>query len=194
MALTTAAKIRASWINIGDSTQDARLGVLIAQAESIIDGICKQPIAAASVTYDFSTDGDRTFVLPYTVPVVLTSLQYKANPSDAAWTTVTGAIVTKVDGVWQVYYESGLTRGYLWRMNATVGYDGATHLVPKDVENVCEEMVVELFKFTDFSGRENRFGLQSVASAEGGVTSTIIYRQLTDRFRAKLSRYIARVW
>lgn len=194
MALTTAAKIRASWINIGDSSQDARLGVLITQAESIIEGICKQPIASASVTYDFTSNGDRVFVLPYTVPVVLTSLQYKTNPTDAAWTTATGAIVTKVDGVSQVYYESGLTSGYLWRVNATVGFDGVTHVVPKDVENVCEEMVVELFKFTDFSGRENRLGLRSVASTEGGVMTTTIYKELTDRFRSKLSRYIARVW
>jgi hypothetical protein len=102
--------------------------------------------------------------------------------------------VTKVDGVYQVYYETGLTTGYLWRVNATVGFDGTTHVVPKDVENVCEEMVVELFKFTDFAGRENRLGLRSVASTEGGVMTTTIYKDLTDRFRSKLSRYIARVW
>jgi hypothetical protein len=194
MALTTAAKIRGSWLSISDTTQDARLGVLIAQAESIIDGICRQPIAAASVTYDFTSTGERVYVLPYTVPVVMSSLQYKTDPSDANWTTVTGAIVTKVDGVWQIYLEGGLTRTYLWRMNATVGYDGVTHTIPKDVENVCEEMTVELFKMTDFSGRDNRLGLRSVASTEGGVMTTTIYRDLNDRFRAKLSRYIARVW
>ncbi|CAB4141846.1 hypothetical protein UFOVP422_20 [uncultured Caudovirales phage] len=194
MALTTAAKIRATWLNIGDNTQDTRLGVLIAQAEAVMKSICKQPLASESVAYEFSGDGLQTRILPYTVPVVLSSLQYKAAPTDATWTTATGAIVVKSEGVNQLYLENGMTRGYLWRMNATVGYDGTTFAIPKDLETTCEEITVELFKSTDFSGRENRFGIATLSTTEGGQVQTTKYVSLMDSFRGKLSPYIVRFW
>lgn len=194
MALTTAAKIRATWLNISDNSQDARLGVLIAQAEAIMKSICKQPLASEAVAYEFTGDGLQTRILPYTVPVSLSSLQYKASPTDAAWTTATGAIVVKTEGINQIYLENGLTAGYLWRMNATVGYDGATFAVPRDLEATCEEITIELFKSTDFSGRENRFGIDTLSTTEGGMVQTTKYRDLMDSFRGKLSPYIVRFW
>lgn len=194
MALTTAAKIRATWLNIGDSSQDTRLGVLIGQAEAMMKGICKQPLASEAVTYEFTGDGLQTRILPYTVPVVLTSLQYKANPTDAAWTTATGAIVVKTEGVNQVFLENGITAGYLWRVNATVGYDGSTYAIPKDLETTCEEITIELFKATDFSGRENRFGIETLSTTEGGAVQTTKYVSLMESFRGKLSPYIVRFW
>jgi hypothetical protein len=133
----------------------------------------------------------QTYILPYTVPVTLTSLQYKEHVDDATWTTATGAIVVKADGVYQVYYAEGLNY-VLWRANVTVGYTDAN--TPADIKSVCSEMVVELFKNTDYSGRENRIGLQSVASSEGGTTVTTVYRDLTNRFRARLAPYIVRAW
>lgn len=194
MALTTAAKIRATWLNISDNSQDARLGVLIAQAEAIMKSICKQPLASEAVAYEFTGDGLQTRILPYTVPVSLSSLQYKASPTDAAWTTATGAIVVKTEGINQLYLEDGLTSGYLWRMNAAVGYDGATFAIPKDLEATCEEITIELFKSTDFSGRENRFGIDTLSTTEGGMVQTTKYRDLMDSFRGKLSPYIVRFW
>lgn len=193
MALTTATKLKASWLNITTTDHDTKLGVLIAQAEAIIKGICKQPIASETVAHDFSGNNLQTYLLPYTVPVVLTSLQYKENPDDAAWTTATGAIVVKADGVWQVYYENGLTYS-LWRANMTVGYDGTTYTIPKDIENIAEEMTVELFKATDYAGRENRFGVGTLSTTEGGVTQTTQYKSLDQRFRLRLRPYILRAW
>lgn len=194
MSLTSAAQIRATWLNIGDNTQDTRLGVLIGQAEAMMKGICKQPLASEAVVYEFSGDGLQTRILPYTVPVVLTSLQYKAVPTDATWTTATGAIVVKTEGVNQIFLENGITAGYLWRLNATVGFDGATHAIPKDLETTCEEITVELFKATDFAGRENRFGISTLSTTEGGQIQTTKYVSLMDSFRGKLSSYIVRFW
>lgn len=191
MALLTVTELKANWLNIGDSSQDTRLQALINQAGAMIDGICKQPIVQATGPYDFIGSHHQTQLLPYTVTTTLSSLQYKEDVLDAAWTTATGAIIVKADGVYQVYYEDGLTYP-VWRANVTVGYTDAT--CPYDIKSVCGEMVLELFKNTDFSGRENRLGLQSVASAEGGTTTTTIYKDLTTRFRSRLAPYIVRAW
>jgi hypothetical protein len=191
MALVTVSEIKTSYLNIGDSTQDTRILWFILQAGLIIKGICKQPIETETVALDFVGNRMQTYLLPYTVPVTLTSLQYKEHVDDATWTTATGAIVVKADGVYQVYYAEGLNY-VLWRANLTVGYTDAN--TPADIKSVCSEMVVELFKNTDYSGRENRIGLQSVASSEGGTTVTTVYRDLTNRFRARLAPYIVRAW
>ena len=191
MALLTVTELKSQWLNIGDSSQDTRLAALINQAGAIIDGICKQPIVQQSGQYDFTGSVYKVQVLPYTITTALTSLQYKEEITDAAWTTASGAILVKADGVYQVYYDDGLTHP-VWRANVTVGYTDAT--CPYDVKSVCGEMVLELFKNTDFSGRENRLGLQSVASAEGGTTTTTIYKDLTTRFRSRLAPYIVRAW
>ncbi|HBB26309.1 MAG TPA: hypothetical protein DCZ59_08600 [Bacteroidetes bacterium] len=192
MPLTTTNKLKTTYINIPDSSQDARLTSLIGQATAIIKGICKQPVDGEAVGFEFAGTLERTYLLPYTVPVVLTSLQYRATP-DVAWTTVTGGFVYKADGVWSLYYEGGLTTG-LWKANMTIGYDGTTNAVPADLESVCSEMVVELWKNTDFAGRENRFGLASVAQSQGGQTQTTTYRDLSIRFRQRLAPYIMRAW
>ena len=192
MALTTANKLKTTYINIPDSTQDTRLTTLITQATSIIKGICKQPVDGEAVAFDFAGTRERTYLLPYTVPVVLTSVQYRGTP-DEAWTTVTGVIAYKTDGVWSLYYEGNFGTG-LWRANMTIGYDGTTNAVPADLESVCSEMVVELWKYTDFAGRENRFGLASVAQSQGGQTQTTTYRDLSARFRQRLAPYILRAW
>lgn len=191
MALVTVQEIKTSYLNVGDSSSDTRILTLIGQAGSIIKGICKQPIEQETIALDFVGNKTQTHLLPYTIPVTLTSLQYKENVDDAAWTTATGAIVVKADGVYQVYYDEGLNY-VLWRANLTVGYTDAT--APADLKSVCSEMVVELFKNTDYSGRENRLGLQSVASSEGGTTTTTIYKDLTSRFRQRLAPYIVRAW
>ena len=191
MALLTVTELKASWLNIGDSSQDTRLAALINQAGAIIDGICKQPIVQQSGPYDFTGSQYKVQLLPYTVTTTLSSLQYKEEVTDAAFTTATGAILVRADGVYQVYYDDGLTHP-VWRANVVVGYTDAT--CPYDIKSVCGEMVLELFKNTDFSGRENRLGLQSVASAEGGTTTTTIYKDLTTRFRSRLAPYIVRAW
>lgn len=189
MALLTVTELKANWLNIGDSSQDTRLAALINQAGAIIDGICKQPIVQDSSVFEFVGTHEQVQILPYTVTTTLTSLQYKEEPDDAAWQTASAGIIVRTEGVYQVYLKDGLTYP-LWRVNTTVGFTDAT--CPYDIKSVCGEMVLELFKNTDFSGRENRFGLQSVASAEGGTTTTTIYKDMTARFKQRLSPY--RVW
>lgn len=193
MSLTTVAELKSTWLNIGDNSQDTRLAFLIGSAGALIKGICKQPIDAEAISLEFIGTGKQTHLLPYTVPVTLNSLQYKETVDAPTWTTVSGAIIVKAEGVYQLYYENGLS-ALLWRANITVGYDGSTYPVPSDVKEVCSEMTVEMFKMTDYGGRESRFGVNSIANAEGGTTQTTQYKDLTARFRQRLSPYILRAW
>lgn len=193
MALQTVSEIKSTWLNIGDNSQDTRLLSLIGAAARIIKGICKQPIDAESIQIDFVGTGNQTHMLPYTVPVTLTSLQYKETVDAATWQTATGAIIFKADGITHLYYEPGLN-AVLWRINVTIGYDGTTHVVPDDIKEVCAEMVIEMFKMTDYGGRESRFGVNSIANSEGGTTQTTQYRDLTARFRNRLAPYVLRAY
>lgn len=187
MALTTVTKLKTVWINDQTNANDSRLAALITQAEGIINGICRQPVTGKTVAHDFVGDSNRVHMLHYTVPVVLNSLQGRDNPYDA-WETVTGPVLFTSGGVTSIYKDDSFTQ-VLYRANLTVGYDGTTNAVPADLEEICSEIVVELFKFTDFGGRENRFGVQSIAVNQGGQTQTTVYRDLTNRFKSRLRPY-----
>jgi len=187
MALTTVNKLKTVWINDQSSANDSRLASLITQSESIINNICKQPVTGQAVAYDFVGDGNRVHLLHYTVPVVMNSIQERDNPYDA-WSTITGPVVFNTGGVTSLYKDDGFVK-VLYRANLTVGYDGTTNAVPADLEEIASEIVVELFKMTDFGGRENRFGVQSIAVNQGGMTQTTVYRDLMARFKSRLRPY-----
>ena len=189
MALTTASAIRASWLDADATTHDTRITVLIGQATGIMEGICKQPLDPVSVERISQGNGGTLYMLPYTSPVTLTTLKYKNELDDAAWTAVTGAVVVKIDGVQYVYLGDGFTQPW-YQFTLSVGYSS----VPNDLANICSEMVVELFKMTDYNRSDSRFGIQSLAGGEGGVTSTTVYRDLASRFERKLSPYKLRAW
>jgi len=187
MALTTVNKLKTIWINDQSSANDARLGALITQAEGIVNSICRQPVTGKAVAYDFVGDQNRVHMLHYTVPVVLNSIQERDNPYDS-WTAVTGPVVFATGGVQSLYKDDGFVKVF-YRANLTVGYDGTTHAVPADLEEIASEIVVELFKMSDFGGRENRFGVQSIAVNQGGMTQTTVYRDLMMRFKSRLRPY-----
>jgi hypothetical protein len=187
MALTTVNRLKTVWLNDQSSANDTRLAALITQAESIINNICRQPVTGQSVAYDFVGSQNRTHILHYTVPVVLASIQSRNNPYDS-WTTITGPVVFSTGGVKSLYKDDSFTDVF-YRANLTVGYDGTTHVVPAALEEICCEMVVDLLKMTDFGGRENRFGVSSIAVNQGGMTQTTVYKDLTTRFRQRLLPY-----
>ena len=137
MALTTAAAIRASWLDVDSTTHDTRLGVLIDQATAIMESICKQPLDVVAVERVTQGTGETLWMIPYTSPVTLSSLKYKSELDDAAWTTVTGAVVQKINGVQYVYLGGGFVQPR-YQFNLSVGYSS----VPNDLVNICSELVV----------------------------------------------------
>lgn len=190
MAITTNTQIKTNYLNISGSTYDSILTALIAQAESIMKSMCYQPLSVETgMILEFTGNGSTEHLLSYTVPVSLTSLEYKEKPSDASWTSVTGAVAYKADDVQRLYLEEGFVYPF-YRATADIGYS----TVPDDLVNICSEMVVELFKATDYTDSDNRFGLASLATNEGGMSATTTYRDMMARYKDKLKKYKRRSW
>lgn len=188
MALTTALQIRTNYLNITDSSQDTLLTSLIAQAQSIMESMCDQPLAQASQDVYFVGTGTHSKLLDYTVPVALTTLYYREEPDDS-WTTVTGAVVYESDNLTRLYLSTGFIEPF-YKATISVGYSST----PNDLVSICSEMVVEMMASTDFGLGQNRFGVASLATSEGGVTQTTVYRDLQARFRERLRGYMRRTW
>lgn len=186
MALTTASAIRTNYIG-ADSSYDAVLTVLIAQATALMEKHCGQPLDQQTVTREVWGNGSQFVLLPYTVPVTLSTLEYKAQYDSAAWSTVTGAVIIKDRGTAQMYLQTGFVYP-LYKATLSVGYS----TVPADLVNVCSEMVVELFKASDNSRDPNRFGLSSIAGSEAGQSATTVFRDLANRYKDKLKPYKVR--
>lgn len=190
MPITTPAALRANYLNIPDSSQDTILTALIAQSQKMMESITMQPLEQASLTEYFDGTGSMYWTIPYTVPTTISGLAYRVLPSDN-WTTVSGAVVYTSDKLQRLYYGDGLTAKF-WRANLSVGWSSGS--MPADLINICSEMTLELFAATDYGGGQNRFGLASLAEAQGGITSTTVYRDMMSRYHAKLRPYILRLW
>lgn len=194
MAITTIANIKANYLGLTDSGKDSVLTAMLTQATSLAESICHQPLDAQTVVYDFSGDGSQAHVVPFTTPVQLSTLQYKQLPTDAAFTSVTGAVAFKADHLWHLYYEDAFTYT-LWRATLTVGYDGSTYAVPADLVNIVSEMVVDLYRNTNHTAKENRFGLTSVSVSDGaGMTTTTVLADMRKRWKDKLKPYTRKVY
>lgn len=191
MSVTSVANLKAYWLNIAeaDTTHDTLLGVLLLQAESLAKDICHQPIAQESVTYEFRGNGLQSFLLPYVkVPVALTTLKYRALPSDT-YATDTGGTVYKLDHLHRIYHSTGFTYT-MYEAVLSVGYTSAT--CPPSLVEVISEMVKELFALTGKEDSNERFGVSSVSKSEAGLTTTVAFKDLRESFKAKLAPYIAR--
>ena len=188
MALTTALQIRTNYLNITDTSQDTLLTALIGQAQAIMESLCDQPLDQASQDVYFVGTGTHSKLLDYTVPVSLTSLYYREEP-DASWTSVTGAVAYESDNLTRLYLSTGFVEPF-YKATMAIGYS----TVPSDLVNICSEMVVEMMASTDFGIGQNRFGVASLASSEGGVTQTTVYRDMQSRYRERLRGYMRRTW
>lgn len=193
MALTTIARIKADYLNIGagDTTYDTQITNWLAAAESIAKDICGQPLAQETVTHEWTTRGGTTYVLPYVkVPVTLTSLHYR-DEQDDSYTSITGAVVYKADGMHSIFAPNAFANRW-YKATCAVGYISTD--APASLVNVISEMVHEMYKSTDYGGKDNRFGISSVATTEGGTTSTTVLADMSKKFRTRLMPWKVRGW
>ena len=165
MALISRTVFKSDWINIGTTTTyDAMIDRFIDSVEAEIAGICMQPIDLTTVFREFTGDGKNTHVLPYSVPVSITTLSTREEPTDA-WTTVTGAAIFSPNGITKIYHEDGFSEPY-YGVTLTVGYTTA----PEDVQTCAYELCKELWLETPLAAQVERFGVSSITEAEAGVS------------------------
>ena len=129
--------------------------------------------------------------MPYVkVPVSLTTLAYR-DEQDDSYTTITGAVVYVADGLTSIYAPNAFANRW-YKATCAVGYTSSD--APASLVHVISEMVHEMYKATDFGGKDNRFGVASIATSEGGTTMTTALLDMRPRFALRLSPWKVRLW
>lgn len=187
MALTTKAIIKSDWLNIasGDTSRDAMIDRMILAIEAEIKNICNQPVDATTVTREFVGNCTRVQPLYYSVPVTLTTLEYRDDPLDA-WTAIAGTKVSAfvMNSLYSLFYEDVFSDP-LYKATMTVGYS----TIPADLQLCANEMVVELYNNTQFAGQGNRFGVSAINESEGGVSWSKAIASMRQRAIPRLRAY-----
>lgn len=182
--LITKAVVKSDWLKGITGTEfDAVIDRLIDAVTEEIKLICNQPIAQEAVTLTFTASGGTKRIIYYTVPVSVTSVEYKQEPDDAAWTTVTGTVVFPIDDVQYLYNENGFSYPY-YQSVLNVGYAS----VPADIQVCAGEMVKELWLELGIGDGEQRFGVSAISEgfgSTGTITRTLVRMrpQVTERLR-----------
>lgn len=184
--MITLAEIKRDWLNIDatDTQEDATITALIGQASAMIESICNQPIIQTTLQVGFSDATGYSHILGYTVPFTVNSMRYKTSPT-GAWVTIDPtAFIRKERSIW---LGTKYIYGYTYEATITIGYT----VIPKDIVAVCAELVVALWKRTTKDG-SSHVGVQSIAVAQGGMTTTTIISDIMPSIHKRLARYQAR--
>jgi hypothetical protein len=170
-ALTSATRVKNRLgLSATDTTRDAVIDRMIASATAFIEHACggrrfKKAVISNEV-YDGSSDNskrDEALILKNAPAIEGQSitLEYQtgdfSNPSWVAFTTSIDAVDYDA-GIIYVKLPTGkrnvrvsYTAGYL--IDFTDEYDTSAHTLPFDLTDLCERLVVKLFKRRDSEGR-----------------------------------------
>lgn len=187
MTNPTIAVIKSDWLNIAssDTSQDAMLQRLKDAAVAELVDMCNQPLESTAQTLYVEGSGNCYIPLYYTVPVSLTSLAYRSNPTES-WTTLTGAVVVERYGISHLYISQGFTSPD-YRIIANVGYAAAN--VPAVITQVLCEMIKELWYMTPKAAQAERFGVTAVTESQSGVSVSKALQRIRDRVRPQIEPY-----
>lgn len=183
MASILKAEIKSDWLKIVSNTDhDALIDRLIAAVDKQVESWCDQPLTQTTITSYFDGHSGNAHNTLYTVPVTLTTLKYRALPTDA-WTAATGTTaVYEQYGTQHIYHTDGYASAH-WQAVMAVGYT----TVPEDVRICVAEMVKELFLNTPFAAEGDRFGVSAMNDADAGFSKSIL--DMKSRVYPKLARY-----
>ncbi|CAB4151586.1 gp6 domain containing protein [uncultured Caudovirales phage] len=179
-ALTTIVRVK-DRLQITTTLFDDVLNRMVAAATGRIEQITGRRFAStthANELYDGSDDygfAKSTTILKNAPVTSIGGIAYKTGLNSAPiWTTMSQDTynVALVDGI--VYTTMPTGRQNI-RMVYTAGYEinwsdtyGTTHTLPYDVTDVCERLVVKMFKKRDSEGRsQESFGESSITWEKG---------------------------
>ncbi len=182
-ALTSLARVK-NRLTLETSVFDTLLERMINTASARIEGECGRTFKRETVTYELhSKEVPSKYLFLLKTPVIsISAVQYRAGtPSTPVWTSYTTdefeLIGDGKSGIVQVYgvipVGSNTTRvtyvgGYLIDWDNTT--DTTKHTLPYDITDLCERLVVKMFKRRESEGRKNE-------SFDGGSVS---YEKLLD--------------
>lgn len=188
MAYLTKALFKSDWINKPSAETDADnlIDALIPMVEAEIKSICCQPIEAETVTSYFYATNAQTRLLPYTVPVTLTSLSYRDEPDDA-WTAISSGVAVFENNGLQWLWNRDTFAQPMYKLVVSAGYAAAS--VPKDIVVCGYEMLKELFYETPAAPQGDRFGVSAITEGQGGVTFSKAIQAMRPRVEQRLTPY-----
>ena len=165
-ALTTVQRVKDRLV-ITSSTNDAVLLRLVNACTDFIEGQCDRRFKETTYTNEVHSivDGQKEVILNNTPVSALTSTQYRAGmPSSPNWTDYpTDSVELSEDGSTGIIHAFGrLVRGSnAFRATYTAGYkinfanagDMNTHTLPADITDLCERLVVRVWKRREAEGK-----------------------------------------
>lgn len=188
-ALTTLTRVKAK-LGITNTSFDSVLESLIDAATDYIEGECNRRFLEtthANEVHALDSDGGKFVMLDHAPVSALTSAQYRAgNPATPSWTDFQAQDFELVgDG------SSGLVRIYGGvpkgtnnvRFSYTAGYKidfAGTHTLPFDLSNLCERLVIKMFKKREAVGKKTE---------SAGEASVTWMNELEIEDQAVLDRY-----
>lgn len=171
-ALTTKTRVK-SRLQITTTSFDDIIETMIAATTAKIEQMAGRRFLATTYTnevYDGSDAYDDRFgyIVVNNAPVLsLTSFQYKTGSNASpVWVDFTEEDYDIKESNGIIYMAGKLPRGkqnvrvsyragYLIDFDTSDVYTAASHTLPYDLSEVCEEVVVRLFKRRDSEGRSN---------------------------------------
>ena len=186
MPICSRDEIKTDYLNIAltDNTLDKTLDRFIDIAQGEIEGICDQPIIAASTTWTQAGTADRLLRTGYTVPMTLTAVQSRANYTDAFAAITDTASVVDVDGVKHLA-TTGTWTSAQYQITATLGYV----TVPRVIQMCACELVVEMYYNTTHAGSGSRFGVSAISESAGGTSMSKTILAMRTRIMPRLMPY-----
>lgn len=177
-------------LNITDATSDDLLTRLIEASQEEIERWCDQPIEA-NIEYlkSILLDDDDNIIIPFNaVPVQVNSIKYQEHFEDEVHTIDSDDYeVVYSDETRLINYRYAWDTNVKYTIELLVGW--TTDLIPEDILNICEEMVV--WKWKKRVKETDILGMKSISDNFSGASGTISFdeKQLIKNWKDRLASY-----
>lgn len=186
MAIYSVSDLKSKYLNLTGTAEDTFLTEASLLANGYLKAICRQPIEQETVTLYLPNPVGSHILLPYTVPVTISSAHERETPVDSFTALATLPTVYEAANSQKALYLANGFSGEYHKIVLSVGYASG---YPDVIRMVFAEMVKEIRSYSGFASEGDRFGVKSQAQNIGGFSSTTTYQSLEKRWRSLLSPY-----
>lgn len=175
------------YLKLTSNTHDSILEDMLLNAQSEVEAYCRQPIIVTGKYLTNLLIVDSEILVPFTVPVTVTKIEYRTLNDTSYVEVVNGEYVIYLDGSLMKINILNLNNidKYIWRITASVGYSFEN--IPKEILKVIIEMAAKQFK--NSTQGKDELGKISVSSTQSNTTSTNTYKDLYSEWYRILNKY-----
>lgn len=173
-------------MDIEANTDDNFLTEIIEMVNARIDTYLNQNIIAQSNTHYFTGNNDVYYIVPYFPVNSITSLHYRALPSESWVELISGTDffpTSEAKNLTKLFYNMGFYHSYEYKLVFNSGFAD----IPADVKHVALEMVKVAYDST--AKGKDRLGVGSLSVNKGNISETTQFIDLTTKWKTELSSY-----